>query len=408
MLAIRAGQLIDGNGGPPLRDVVVLVDGERIVEVGSAGQLQVPPGAEVLGYAGKTLMPGMIDCHIHVQGVGGPSVRTFAADQISKTQGFLTLRSYTNVRKDLEAGFTSVRTLGSPGYIDVAVRDAISQGLVEGPRVKASGQGLSITGGHMDHGHFIPEVTIFGRTGVCDGPWDCRRAAREQFKRGADLIKIAAAGGSYVDLDRPGAQEFTYEEMAAICEEARWAQKRVAAHAHGGPGITDAIRAGVNSIEHGVYLLQDQAELMAERGAFFVPTLSAHMRGLELGPEELGAKWNWLVKVAKETMWRAMEYCKKAGTKVCLGTDAGFWIYHGENALELPELVKGGLTPMQAIVAATRTGAECLDMDRVVGTVEAGKYADLVIVDGDPLADVKILANKDRIVQVFKGGRKVR
>jgi imidazolonepropionase-like amidohydrolase len=407
MLLIRASQLIDGSGGSPLRDAAVLVQGEKILQVGKAQEVQVPPGAEIIDAGDKTVMPSMVDAHVHVQSVGGPAVRTFAVDQISKTQGFLALRSYSNVRKDLEMGFTALRTLHTPGYVDVALRDAIDQGLIEGPRIKAAGQGLTITGGHMDHGDWAPEVTVAGRTGVCDGPWACRRAAREQLKRGADLVKINAAGGSYEDLTRPGEQEMTYEEMAAICEEARWARKRVAAHAHGGSGITDAIRAGVNSIEHGLWLSKEQVELMAEKGVFYVPTLCTHTRGLELGPEELGAQWDWLVKMAKEVMWRSLDLAREAGVKIAVGTDAGFWIYHGENALELEELVKGGFTPMEAIVAATRIGAECLDLHQMTGTIEAGKCADLLIVRGDPLTDVRILQHKENIMQVFKGGKRV-
>lgn len=407
MFVIWAGKLIDGNGGAPLENALIFVEGEKIGKVGASGALQVPPDVEVYDASDKTVMPGMVDCHVHVQGIGGPSVNTFAADGLSKSHGFLTLRSYQNVQKDLAAGFTAVRTLHSPGYIDVALRDAINQGLVKGPRVKASGQGLSATGGHMDQGTWVPEVSIFGRTGVCDGPWECRRAARTQFKYGADLIKINAAGAS-LDLTEAGVQEMTYEEMAAICEEAHWAKKRVAAHAHGGQGITDAIRAGLDSVEHGMWLTEEQAEMMAERGVFYVPTLSTHTRGLELGPEEGGLFWDWLVKMATEVMWRSLELARKAGVKIATGTDAGFWMYHGENALELVELVKGGFTPMEAIVAATRTGAECLDIDRVTGTVEAGKYADLVVVDGDPLADIKVLADASKIVQVFKGGEKIK
>ena len=215
MLVIRAGQLIDGHGGPPIRDAVVLVEGEKIRQVGQNQEVEVPSGAEVVDATEKTVMPSMVDAHVHVQSVGGPAVKTFAADQLSKSQGFLALRSYSNVKKDLEMGFTAVRTLHTPGYVDVALRDAIDQELIEGPRIRAAGQGLTITGGHMDHGDWAPEVMVSGRTGVCDGPWSCRRAAREQLKRGADVIKINAAGGSYEDLTRPGEQEMTYEEMAA-------------------------------------------------------------------------------------------------------------------------------------------------------------------------------------------------
>lgn len=419
MLAIRAGQLIDGTGGEPVRGAVVLVDGERIVKVGAAREVEVPPEAKELDASDKTVMPGMIDAHVHVQSMGGPpSEYQYGLERVSRSQGFLALRAYHNVRRDLDMGFTAVRTLSSPWYVDVALRDAINQDLVVGPRVRACGQGLTITGGHMDGGRLAPEVSISGRTGVCDGPWECRKATREQLKRGADVIKVNAAVSLYsldYSVNKPYHQEMTYEEMAAICEEAHWAGKRVAAHAHGGQGITDGVRAGLNSIEHAPWITDEQLEMMAERGVFYVPTLITHTRGLSFGKEgfkammgsRYEAAWNWLLKV-EEGRWDTLERAKKIGVKIATGTDAGFWVRHGENAGELEDLVRGGFTPMEAIVAATRTGAECLDLDRDVGTIEAGKYADLVIVDGNPLVDVRILQDKDKIVQVLKGGQQVK
>ena len=414
MLAIRAGQLIDGYGGEPVRDAVVLVDGERIVGVGPWTELEIPPGSATIDASGTTVMPGMVDCHVHIQSVGGPvlSRNAFASDQLGHSQGFRALRGYSNGKKDLQAGFTSVRSLGSPGYEDVALRDAINEGLVEGPRIRAAGQGLTTTGGHMDKGHWAPEVSVLGRTGVCNGPWECRRATREQLKRGADVIKINATESVYrldYSVDKPYHQEMTYEEMAAICEEAHWAGKRVAAHSAGGPGISDAVRAGLDSVEHSSWLSDEQLAMMAERGVFYVPTLITHTRGLQLGKDGAGvseAGMHWLLKV-EEDRWDTLARAKKAGVKIAVGTDAGFWVYHGENGGELAELVRGGFTPMEAIVAATRTGAECLDLDREVGTIEVGKYADLIIVDGDPLADIKILQEKARFIQVVKGGQRV-
>lgn len=414
MIAIRAVCLIDGTGKDPLTDAVILVQGEHILQVGPATEVEVPPDAEVVDAGDSTVIPGMVDCHVHMHAVGGPmSGAQYAMDQISCSQGYLALRAANNGQKDLMAGFTTVRSLSSPAYVDIALRDAIKQGLVVGPRMRVSGQGLTITGGHMDAGVWVPEVSVFGRTGVGDGPWDLRRAAREQIKRGADVIKINAAVSRYslnYEIDQPFHQEMTYEEMVAICEEAHWAKMRVAAHAHGGQGITDAIRAGVDSFEHSPWLTDEQVEMMAERGCFYVPTLITHTRSLEFGKERSGTTpglWNWLLKV-DEDRWASLERAKRAGVRIAVGTDAGFLMYHGENAMELGDLVKGGLTPMEAIVSATRIGAECLDMDREIGTVEAGKCADLVVVDGDPLSDVSILAEEARITHVFKGGKRVR
>ncbi len=404
MLAIRAGTLIDGHGGEPLNDVIVLVDGDKISQVGLAAEVEIPPDAEILDAGDKTLLPGLVDSHVHIHTPGGPSDNYALAEAI-EFEGTIALRAYSYGLQSLRMGFTSLRSMASPAYVDVALRDAIDDGTVQGPRLKVAGQGLSRTGGHMDKRYWSPAVTIAGRTGVCDGPWECRKAARTQIKWGVDLIKINACGGSGYDLDAPWIQEMTYEEMAAICEEARWCHKRVAAHTSGGPGLTDAIRAGVNSVEHAHWLTQEQVEMMAERDVFLVPTLLVNTLSVEGADEEPLPEdvYAWLLR-AQEDKLGSMERARKAGVKVAVGTDAGFLVYHGQNAGELEEFVKLGFTPMEAIVAATKVGAECLDMDKEVGTIEPGKYADLVILDGDPLADIRILQEEARIVQVFKGG----
>lgn len=409
MKAIRVGKLVDGTGADPLEDAAVLVDGGRIKVVGSAEDVAVPPEAELLDFGEHTIIPGMIDCHVHIHAPGGWPTDRFWREEASQSRGYLTLRAYRNGLRDLRAGFTTVRNAHSPSYIDVALRDAVQDGLVVGPRIVASGQGLTATGGHMDEGWWTQEVTMWGRTGVCDGPWECRRAAREQLKHGADFIKINAAAGTD-DPEEPRRQELTYEEMAAICEEAHWAGKRVGAHAHGGLGVTDAIRAGLDSVEHGVWLTREQLELMAEHEVFYVPTLCTHSRGLALGPEKTGSterSWAWLERACKER-WASLERAKEVGVKIAVGTDAGFWMYHGENAAELDELVRGGFTPMEAVVAATLRGAQCLGLDDDIGTIEPGKYADLVVVNGDPLVDVRALQDEDRIVQVLKAGNPVK
>lgn len=409
MLAIRAGQLIDGWGGPPLRDAVILVEGQRIAEVGPTEEVRIPEGAEVVEAGNKTVMPGMVDAHVHIHTLGGPP-ENFALAEVQVLQGMLALRACSYARLDLEMGFTALRSLGSPHYVDVALREAINQGVVEGPRLRVAGQGVSVTGGHMDKAHFAPEVSVLGRTGVGDGPWELRKAARTQIKYGADLIKINVCSGGQYRLDPPWVQEMTFEEIAAVCEEAHWFHRRVAAHTSGGPGITDAIRAGVDTLEHGHWLTDEQIEMMVERGTFYVPTVIVNSRSVALGKERRGisdAAWAWLQKVYEEK-WDSLARAKAAGVKIAVGTDAGFVVSHGENACELEELVKGGFTPMEAIVAATRIGAECLDWADEIGTIERGKYADLVIVDGDPLSDIRILQDKSKIACVFKGGRMVK
>lgn len=410
MFVIQAGQLIDGNGAAPRRDVSVFVDGGRITAIEPTAQVKPGPEIEVISATGLTLMPGMIDCHTHIHVPGGPEVfNDYMIVPLIELPATLALRAAAYVQRDLRAGFTSLRVVDAPYYIDVALRDAIQQGYQQGPRLRVAGQGICITGGHMDKANWNPMVTVEGRTGVGDGPWGMRKAAREQFKRGVDLIKINAAGGS-LNLAAPWHQEMTYEEMAAVIDEAHGLGKRVAAHAHGGPGITDALRAGLDSVEHGVWLSEEQCSSMAAQNCFYVPTLCTHSRAKAMGKEGTGSSdkgWAWLLKVFDDR-WVSLERAHRAGVKICVGTDSGFWMWHGENANELEELVNGGLSPMEAIQAATRNGAENLDILSETGTVETGKAADLLLVDGDPLADIRILQDSTRIVQVFKAGVKVK
>jgi imidazolonepropionase-like amidohydrolase len=410
MFVIQAGKLIDGNGDAPRQDMSVFVENGRITAIEPSAQVAPGPEIEVIDARDQTLMPGMIDCHTHIHVPGGPEVfNDYVMTPLTELPATLALRAQAYVNKDLQMGFTTLRVVDAPYYIDVALRDAIQQGYVQGPRLRVAGQGICVTGGHMDHAAWNPFVHVQGRTGVADGPWGMRQAAREQLKRGVDLIKINAAGGS-LNLNAPWHQEMTYEEMAAVIEEAHWAGKRVAAHAHGGPGITDALRAGLDSVEHGVWLSEEQCAAMAEGGCFYVPTLTTHTRGLSMGKQGTGSSeggWAWLLKVG-EDRWVSLKRACRAGVKICVGTDAGFWMWHGENATELEELVKGGLSPMDAITAATRNGAENLDLLSETGTIEIGKAADLILVGGDPLADIRILQDKARIIQVFKIGVKIR
>jgi imidazolonepropionase-like amidohydrolase len=208
-------------------------------------------------------------------------------------------------------------------------------------------------------------------------------------------------------LDPPYGQEMTYDEIAAVVEVAHWLQRRVTAHTSGGSGITDAIRAGVDSLEHAHWLSDEQIEMMVERGTFYVPTLYVNSRSVALSSQEIGvsdAEWAWLSRVNEEK-WDTLQRAKSAGVRIAVGTDAGFVVRHGENACELEELVHGGFTPMEALMAATWVAAQCVGLERDLGTIEAGKYADLVVVDGDPLADIRILQEKSKITQVYKGGQ---
>ena len=407
-IAVRAGKLIDGLSPTPMVSAVILIEHDRFSFVGDDTSVTVPEDAMVIDASDFVVLPGLIDAHVHIHTPGG-RVENYVRAQINRAPGELALEACSYAQRSLRMGFTTLRSLSSPLYIDVALRNAIDRGLVEGPRLRVAGQGLSATGGHMDQPWWSPDLVLPGRTGVCDGPWECRKAARTQIKWGADVIKINSCAGSYADPDRPWKQEMTYEEIKMICEEAHWAGKRVAAHTSGGRGITDSICAGVDTLEHAHWLTDEQIALMVERGTFYVPTLIVNSRIVKKGAaqaETTSERWRWLER-AYEAKWDSLRRAKDAGVKIAVGTDAGFVVSHGENASELAQLVKGGFTPMEAIFAATRMGAECLGMENEIGTIEPGKLADLVIIDGNPLDNIGLLLEKSKIRGVVKGGQTI-
>ncbi len=405
-LVIRAGTLIDGTDTVSHDRAIVIAD-DRVQAVQPWAALDAPPDVPVLDASTRTVLPGLIDVHVHVHGAGGPVA--WQMSEARESTPFVAIRAVANAQTHLRMGYTALRDVAARGYVDVALRDAIDQGIVTGPRLRVAGQGITITGGHMDKGGWATEVSFSGRTGVADGPWAMRQAVREQVKMGADLIKINACGGR-LDLQEPWFQEMTFEEMAAVCAEAHKLGRRVAAHTSGGPAITDCLRAGVDTIEHGHWLTDEQIDLMVQQGTFYVPTLIVNSRNVHLGAEATGVSpggWAWLTKVYDDK-WETLARARRAGVKIAAGSDAGFLIYHGEGACELEELVKGGFSPLEAIIAATRTAADCLGWADRLGTLEPGKLADLVIVDGDPLADIRILQDEPRIHTVLKGGQVVK
>jgi imidazolonepropionase-like amidohydrolase len=400
MLAIKAGKLIDGTG-KLFKDAVVLVEGEKIIRVSKLTEVEIPEEAKVLDASDSTVMPGMVEAHLHLRSDGDPWKRG-PAYALQESIGTLALRSYVNARKNLAAGFTTLRDAGSRGYVDVALRDAIDEGLLEGPRLRVAGEFLTTSGRRGG----VP-----GPTNSTDTPDEARKAARYQIKMGADFVKIAATLTEYVrHMGGLYSQELDFETMKAVCQVAHWAGRRVAAHCHGGQGVSDAILAGVDSLEHGRFISDEQLEMMAERGVFLVPTLSPEGRAMQHGQKAVGLtdeSWTWFLK-ANDAMYDTVARAHRMGVKVAAGSDAAMpLVRHGENAYELELLVKAGMTPMEAIVAATKVGSEVLDMADQVGTVEENKYADLVVVDGDPLADITILQDLGRIKKVIKGGQVV-
>ncbi len=400
-VAVRAGRLIDGTGGEPQRNVVIVIEDGLITAVGA--NVRVPGNAKVIDLSDMTVLPGFIDAHTHLTGpvLGEPgwdnaSVRETAADAA--------LRGALHARQTLNAGFTTVRDVGARGFADVALRDAIDAGRVPGPRMQVAAHALGITGGHCDTNGLVPELeAMFGpQTGQADGPETIRRAIRYQVKFGADVIKICATGGVLSEGDSVGVQQYTAQELRAVVDAAHMVQRRVAAHAHGNEGIKAAVRAGVNSIEHGSILDDEAIRLMVEHGTYLVPTLMAAEaveRMVELG-SLTGERADKATAIAP-LMRRSFRAAVAGGVLVALGTDAGV-MPHGRNGHELTLMVEiGGMSPMQAILAGTRNAADLLGWSNQVGTIEPGRYADLVGVEGNPLDDIRALED---VAFVMKGG----
>jgi imidazolonepropionase-like amidohydrolase len=401
-VVLRAARLIDGSGSPAITDAAIVVTGDRIVAVGKVAALAVPAGARVIDLGNATLLPGFIDAHTHI--IGRPlSDRASDLAAVKDYASYGAIVGVENARRTLMAGFTSIRVLGAPNFDDMALREAITEGTVPGPRMENAGHSFGITGGHCDENGWRPGLEDNDyRTGVADGVDEVRKAVRYQVKYGADVIKICATGGVLSEGDAVGATQYTLDEMKAIVDEAKKLDRKVAAHAHGTEGIMLAVLAGVASIEHGSFLDARGAQLMHERGTFLVPTISAGEF------TENAAKSGRLTGLraqkamaAAAGMRNAVKLAVKYDVPVALGTDAGVGD-HGRNGHEFTLMVTwGGMTPMQSIVAGTSSAAKLLGWDARLGTLTAGKLADIVAVPGDPIADITVM---ERPSFVMKGG----
>jgi imidazolonepropionase-like amidohydrolase len=380
---------------------MILIEGDRIREVGDERELlpHVPSDARVVDLSRYTVLPGLIDAHTHL--TGSPYLMGYRALAVSVPRE--ALLGARNARVTLEAGFTTVRNVGASGFADVALRDAINAGDVPGPRILASGPPLGITGGHCDENLLAPEFH-FVSEGVANGVPAVMAKVREGIKYGADLIKFCATGGVLSKGDNAELEQYSPEEMQAIIREAHRLGRKVAAHAHGARGIKDAVLAGVDSIEHGSFIDEEDIQLMKQHGTYLVPTLYLGDWLLEnyqkLGlTDDMVAKAKLVLPAARQNVARAF----REGVKVAFGTDAAVYP-HGLNAHEFAVMVKLGLTPLAAFQAATVNAADLLGWSDQIGTLEPGKYADLIAVEGDPLKDVTTLEN---VKVVLKGGEVV-
>lgn len=391
-LIIKNGLVWDGTGAPARADLAVVVDAGKVSCVCPAAEVVVKNDDEVVDAAGKFVMPGMIDCHVHIHSSGDADTR----EENRESVPLRTLRAAHYARLDLEAGFTTVRNMGSGSGIDMGLKQAMQMGLATGARVITCGSCITMTGGHGWMGGL--EV---------DGVDEARKAARQLLKQGVELVKIMATGGVMTPGVEPGSPQLTEEEIRAAVEEAHKAGRKTATHAQGTEGIKNAVRAGIDSVEHGIFLDDEVIEMMKARGTALIPTLVAPYHIVEGGlaagiPAYAVEKANRIIADHHKSFKKALA----AGVRIGVGTDAGTPLNrHGDNSLELQMLVENGMTPEQALLAATKVNSEIADRANLIGTLEAGKLADILVVDGNPLEDIKVLRNKENIKLVIKDGK---
>ena len=391
--AINCATLIDGSGDAPIEDAVLLIKGECIEAAGPKHSVEVPNEAQVINADGMHIIPGLIDAHIHLElhGMADTFQENLVEDKLR------TLRAANEMQATLEAGFTTVRNVGSANGIDFAVKQGIDAGYSKGPRIITAGRIISMTCSGTEY--------FSGMYRIADGVDECRKAAREQLSEGADCLKVMATGAVMNPGGVPGAAQLNVDEMRAVVEEGQKLGKHTAAHAHAAQGIINAVDAGCRTIEHATLADKPAIAAMAEAGAYMVPTMSLH-QFFQTHPDEVPS---FMVEKSKAIMREYVDAVKaalKAGVKLAMGTDAGVnFFYHGLNAAEIVYYVDAGIMPpLQAITTATKNTAEAIMLSDVIGTLEPGKLADLVVLKKDPMTDISVLADKANIAMVFKGG----
>jgi imidazolonepropionase-like amidohydrolase len=404
---VHAGKLLAVPGRPALTDQTVVIKDGRVAAVSpgfvDAAAAGAGPDDKVVTHDLKNMfvLPGLIDSHVHITHENNPNQRL---ERVERSEADQAMAGAGFARKTLKAGFTTVRDVGAgPSDAIFALRDGIARGDVVGPRIFASGATISVTGGHGDgtQGYRDDVAEILHSHGVCDGPADCRRAVREQIRRGADHIKLTATGGVLSNTAAGLGQQFDDEELRAIVDAAHKMGRKVTAHAHGVGGINAALRAGVDSIEHGSFLDDESISLFKKTGAYLVPTILAGATTARWADDPNSFLLPPQRAKAKEVAGKIQDAARRAhraGVKIAFGTDTGV-SSHGRNAEEFPLLVAAGMTPMQAIRAATVAAADHLGKSDVLGTIEPGKYGDLVAVDGDPTVDVSELLDVDFVMK---------
>jgi imidazolonepropionase-like amidohydrolase len=402
-LVIVGGKVWDGTGSDPRAGTVVVRDG-RIVAIQKASAA-LPTDAERVDADGGLVMPGLIDCHVHLTSTGEANYELQRLKDLLPLQA---LRGAHSAKKMLMAGFTTVRDLSAPAFINVAIRQAFEQNLAVGPRVLAAGMSLTVPGGHGDS-YYRPDVSV-SREGIVNGPEEARRTVREWVKMRVDLIKLLVTGGVMTDGSEVGALQWTPDELQAAISQAHQLGKKVAGHCHGGIGVKEAVRAGIDTIEHGTMLDEEAVSLMAKNGTFHVPTIVAGHQIVVHGTAG-GIAPHVVRKGEQIGEWhrKSVRMSRENGVKVAFGTDCGTPFNRpGENAQELQLMVECGFTPAEALESATRIAAEACGLSDTIGTLAEGKAADIIVVKGDPLNDARAVAESKNIAWVVKGGSVVR
>ena len=392
---LNADAMVDVANGKVIKNVSVLIENNKIVEVGNQGSIRANDEAQVVDLSGKTLIPGLMDMHVHLTGDAEENFLASRGNSVPRQ----TVKAVKNAKKTLMAGFTTVRNLGAQGYSVIAVREGINAGEVPGPRIWAAGHSVGITGGHCDDNFSPPEAQSKGK-GVADGPWAVRAKVRENIKYGANTIKVCATGGVFSKGTKVGIQQLTEGEIRAAVEEAHMRGLIAAAHAHGTEGIKAAIKAGVDSIEHCSFMDEEAVELALKHGTYLSCDIYNTEYTLAFGeangvPEENINKEKQVGKIQRESFRMATE----AGVKMVFGSDAAIYP-HGDNGKQFSRMVQFGMTPMQSLQAATINSAALLKQSDL-GQIKAGFLADIVAVEGNPVEDIKLMEN---VTFVMKDG----
>ena len=410
MFAIRGRQLIDGQGGEALADPVVLVEGGRIHMVGQKGRIAIPPLAEDVDLTSYTLMPGMIDCHLHLAAFNHLTFDDYRVGQWEVTPQLQQMYALFHAQLCFEMGFTTLRDVGWSGTRGLltaemcAIRDAIDAGLFVGPRILV-GAWVMITGAHLDLLFPRAAMRISGET--ADGPWELRGLARRNLRVGCDLLKTCVSGGGGTDREDPRVRNMTQEELDAVVDEAHAFMKPAAAHCFTPESQRMAVRSGADTLEHMVFTDKEAIDSIIKANVWVTPTLAHRTdRAIEIRRETGGTRFSL------EKMKRIQPHCFEtfgamhdAGVNIAMGTDTSYDPDMGKNAYELQVYVELGMTPMEAILSTTRNAARAIGLSQQLGTIERGKYADIIAVDGDPLGDIRVLQEREKIVMVMKEGK---